>query len=186
MRFKTPRFFSKLASHRRFWIAFFLITLTGFLLPDPAALPVRDANSADWNKDSFWFYPWGKSGTHKGIDIFAPQGKEVLSDGYGIVTFAGELSAGGKVVLVLGPKWKMHYYAHLSEQNVFAGQIVRTGQVLGNVGTTGNAAGKPPHLHYSIKSIFPLPWLIQFDEQGYLRMFYLDPNKRYRDLIQDE
>jgi len=169
----------------RFWLLLLGVLIVGYLLPDPAAIPVRDATRADWNKDSFWFYPWGKSGTHKGIDIFAPEGRDVLSDGYGIVTFAGELSLGGKVVLVLGPKWKMHYYAHLSEQAVFAGQPVRTGQVLGKVGTTGNAAGKPPHLHYSIKSIFPLPWLLRFDEQGYMRMFYLDPNQRYKHLTEN-
>lgn len=181
-----PPRFSKLVRRHRYWSAVLVLLVCGYLLPDPAAVPVRDASSSDWNKDSFWFYPWGQSGTHKGIDIFAPQDQEVLSDGYGIVTFVGELSLGGKVVLVLGPKWKMHYYAHLSKQNVFAGQPVRTGQVLGRVGTTGNAVGKPPHLHYSIKLVFPLPWLIQFDEQGYLRMFYLDPTERYRDFIENE
>jgi len=170
---------SRLKSHQRFWLVLLIIVIIGYLLPDPSAIPVRNASSADWNENSFWFYPWGKSGVHKGIDIFAAQDTDVISDGYGIVTFAGELSAGGKVVLVLGPKWKMHYYAHLSKQSVRVGQPVHTGQLLGHVGTTGNAVGKPPHLHYSIKSIFPLPWLLRFDEQGYKRMFYLDPTQRY-------
>ena len=150
----------------RFWIICLIILVIGYCLPDPATIPVAGATSADWNPQSFWFYPWGKSVTHKGIDIFAPQGSPVISDGYGIVTFAGELSAGGKVVLVLGPKWQMHYYAHLSKQHVAAGTLVTTGQLLGEVGTTGNAVGKAPHLHYSVKSILPRPWLLRFDEQG--------------------
>lgn len=163
----------------RFWLACLIITVIGYCLPDPATIPVAGATSADWNPQSFWFYPWGKSGTHKGIDIFATAGTNVISDGYGIVTFAGELSTGGKVVLVLGPKWQMHYYAHLSQQHVHEGMLVKTGQLLGKVGTSGNAAGKDPHLHYSVKSILPRPWLIQFDEQGYKRMFYLDPAARW-------
>ena len=76
----------------------------------------------------------------------------------------------------------MHYYAHLSKQHVAAGTLVRTGQLLGEVGTTGNALGKAPHLHYSVKSILPRPWLLRFDEQGYLRMFYLDPATRWTHL----
>jgi len=165
----------------RFWVICLIILVIGYCLPDPATIPVAGATSADWNPQSFWFYPWGPSGTHKGIDIFATNGSQVISDGYGIVTFAGELSAGGKVVLVLGPKWQMHYYAHLSQQHVHEGMLVKTGQLLGEVGTTGNAAGKDPHLHYSVKSILPRPWLLRFDEQGYLRMFYLDPAARWND-----
>lgn len=167
------------ASHRRFWTIFIITACTGMMLPDPATIPVRGATRGDWNPQSFWFSPWGNSGTHKGIDIFAPHGTEVLSDGYGIVTYAGWLRDGGQVVLVLGPRWRMHYYAHLSQSTVRFGEWVSTGDVIGAVGDTGNAAGKPPHLHYSIKSLVPLPWLIRFDEQGYLRMFYLDPGLRY-------
>ncbi len=167
------------SKRNRFWIVCFILTVIGYCLPDPATIPVSGASSSDWNPQSFWFYPWGKSGTHKGIDIFATENTDVISDGYGVVTFAGELSAGGKVVLVLGPRWQMHYYAHLSQQHVHEGMLVKTGQLLGEVGTTGNAAGKDPHLHYSVKSILPRPWLIRFDEQGYLRMFYLDPATRW-------
>ena len=42
------------------------------LLPETPRIPVSGATAADWNPQSFWYYPWGRSGTHKGIDIFAP------------------------------------------------------------------------------------------------------------------
>ena len=44
-----------------------------------------------------------------------------------------------------------HYYAHLDRYaDIENGQRVRPGTILGYVGTTGNAAGTPPHLHYGI------------------------------------
>jgi murein DD-endopeptidase MepM/ murein hydrolase activator NlpD len=55
------------------------------------------------------------------------------------------------VVWVLGPGGQRHYYAHLDRYaDIVTGQRVRPGTILGYVGTTGNAAGTPPHLHYGI------------------------------------
>jgi hypothetical protein len=49
-----------------------LIVITlGFLLPEKIVMPVVGATVNDWNKDTFWYEPWGSSGVHKGIDIFA-------------------------------------------------------------------------------------------------------------------
>ncbi|MCB9231953.1 MAG: peptidoglycan DD-metalloendopeptidase family protein [Bacteroidia bacterium] len=162
---------------RRKWIllAFLLVILVGFLLPQPFSNPVEGATSADWNPQSFWYYPWGKSGTHKGVDIFAREGTTVNSSTPGLVVFCGQISMGGNVVVVLGPKWRLHYYAHLQEIHTSVLSRVGRKDKIGTVGTTGNAAGKPPHLHYSIATIFPYPWKIDGSPQGWKKMFILNP-----------
>lgn len=151
--------------------------VAGFLLPERLAIPVADATAADWNHETFWHHPWGPSGVHKGIDIFAPEETPVLAATGGPVVFEGVLGRGGRVVLVLGPRWRLHYYAHLSRADVSVGRWVARGQVLGAVGTTGNAAGKPPHLHYSIFTPIPYPWRLGGGPQGWLRPFFLNPHE---------
>lgn len=144
-------------------------------LPDWPQIPVEGASARDWNAQTFWYEPWGRSGVHKGIDIFARRGTAVQSASYGVVLYRGELKQGGKVLLVLGPKWRVHYYAHLQTYRVYPGQPVLSGSALATVGDSGNARGKPAHLHYSVVSLIPLPWRIDNATQGWKKMFYLDP-----------
>jgi murein DD-endopeptidase MepM/ murein hydrolase activator NlpD len=88
---------------------------------------------------------------HEGIDIFATRGTPVLSSTEGIVTQVGTNRLGGLVVWVIGPGGQRHYYAHLERYaDVQAGMRIGAGRVLGYVGTTGNAQGTPPHLHYGV------------------------------------
>lgn len=157
--------------------SFLIIFLVGFLLPENPAIPVKNASAKDWNAKSFWYEPWGKSGVHKGIDIFGKKGTEVLSTSYGIVLFKGELALGGNVVLVLGPKWRLHYYAHLEKDGVHIGKILSTGTAIGALGDSGNAKGKPPHLHYSVITLLPYVWRADTSTQGWKKMFFLDPGK---------
>lgn len=152
------------------------VIIAGFLIPEKAIIPVEGATPRDWNAKSFWYKPWGISGVHKGIDIFAPQGKKVISATPGVVIFRGQLGQGGHVVAVLGPKWRIHYYAHLSSYGN-GPLLVSSGSQVGAVGTSGNAAGKPPHLHYSVFSLVPLPWRYSTETQGWRKMFYLDPGE---------
>jgi murein DD-endopeptidase MepM/ murein hydrolase activator NlpD len=93
----------------------------------------------------------------------------------GIVLFAGNIEMGGNVVLILGPKWRLHYFAHLKTINISSLSYVSGGKVIGSVGSSGNAAGKQPHLHYSITTLFPYVWQIDNDHQGWKKMFYLNP-----------
>jgi len=154
-----------------------LILVAGFFLPQNMVIPVKGATTKDWDKKSFWAYPWGSSITHKGIDIFKPKGTPIIASTYGIVVYTSESGKGGKAVMMLGPKWRFHYYAHLDEFKTHSLQLVERGAVIGTVGDTGNAVGKPPHLHYSITSPFPYPHL--FDNEavhGWKKMFYLNPD----------
>ena len=142
---------------KKFLLGITGVLLIGLLLPQDVLMPVEGANTRSYHPRSFWYHPWGKSGTHKGVDIFAKQGTPVQAATGGLVLYTGSLSRGGNVVLVLGPKWRMHYYAHLKEIRTTRFSWLWRGEAVGTVGTTGNAAGKPPHLHYTIASILPYP-----------------------------
>lgn len=156
-----------------------IVIVIGLLLPEKGVVPVKGASPGDWNPQSFWYYPWGSSVTHKGVDIFAEEGTPVVSSTYGIVLSTLESSKGGKSVLVLGPKWRVYYYAHLHEIETSSLSLLKRNSVIGSVGTSGNAAGKPPHLHYSIVTLIPYPWLIDNSRQGWKKMFYLNPLKHF-------
>lgn len=157
--------------------ALLLVLAGGFCLPERLTIPVQGATKADWNPKSFWFSPWGKSGVHKGIDIFAKEGISVIAASPGLVVNAGFTPGGGNVVSVLGPKWRVHYYAHLNTIKVSSGEFVRQGQTIGSVGSTGNAVGKAPHLHYAIITQVPYFWLFETGKYGLDRMFYLSPHE---------
>lgn len=157
-----------------------VMLVAGFLVPENPVIPVEHATVKDWNRNSFWRHPWGKSVTHKGIDIFADWGTNVRSATPGLVIFSGSLSLGGIAVAILGPKWRVHYYAHLRKSEVSYGDWVARNELIGYVGTTGNAAGKAPHLHYSIQTLIPYPWRWDDAPQGWRKMWYLDPDEVLR------
>jgi peptidoglycan LD-endopeptidase LytH len=145
-----------------------VVLLAWLIAPESLRVPVQGATARDWNPHSFWFEPWGRSGVHKGIDIFARQGTPVVAPTYGLVLFRGEIEMGGKVLLVLGPKWRLHYFAHLNDYSALPGQPLLPGNHLGSVGDTGNAR---------ILSLVPYPWRWDNSSQGWKKMFYLDPQE---------
>jgi len=155
-----------------------LTFLAGWLIPETVRIPVQGAKQADWNPQSFWYCPWGRSGTHKGIDIFAAQGTPVLAATQGWVIRTGENAIGGKFVLVLGAKWRLHYYAHLHSIEAQAGHWIKAGSRLGSVGNSGNARNTPAHLHYSIRRLLPNPAYYEANApQGWRKMFYINPHE---------
>ncbi len=153
----------------------FLLLIIGLILPQRFSMPVDGATKVDYNQQSFWYYPWGKSVTHKGVDIFAKKGTNLKSSVAGFVIYCGNLKMGGNVVLILGPKWRFHYYAHLNEIKTSAFSWAGRGEIIGTIGSSGNAAGKPAHLHYSIVTPIPYFWRIDKDRQAWKKMFYLNP-----------
>ena len=157
-----------------------MILIIGLFIPQDMSMPVQGAGSSDYNQESFWHYPWGKSITHKGVDIFAREGTPIHSSTNGLVLFSGENSLGGKFVLIIGPKWRLHYYAHLNEITTHNFAFVSKSKDIGTVGTSGNAAGKAPHLHYSILTPIPYVWRIDGDKQGWKKMFYLNPIEYFK------
>ena len=88
---------------------------------------------------------------HHGLDIFAPQGSELVAVGAGEVVSVGVRELGGNVVSMVDEEQGIFvYYAHLTEQRVEEGARVSPGDVVGTVGNTGNAITTPPHLHIGI------------------------------------
>lgn len=160
---------------KRITIVILSIVLIGLLIPQNLKMPVVGADSNDYNHNTFWHEGWGSSIVHKGIDIFAEKGTSVHSATKGIVIATAEYGKGGKFVLVLGPKWRIHYYAHLDEIKTKRFAFVTHDTEIGTVGNTGNAINTPAHLHYGIGTLLPYPWRIDRDPLGWQKMFYLNP-----------
>ena len=153
----------------------FLLLLIGFTVPQNFVIPVDNTHNRHWDNESFWYWPWGKSLVHKGVDIFADEGTSVFASTNGIVLYSGQSNNGGNIIYILGPKWRVHYYAHLKALHTTAFTYVSCGEIIGKVGNTGNAIGKPPHLHYTIETYIPYFWRWDKDFLGWKKMFYLNP-----------
>ena len=103
--------------------------------------------SHDW-----WFPRFGPGWRlHQGTDIFAAHGTPVRAPVDGTVKVRNG-GLGGLAVYVVEPDGTYWYLAHLAgvPEGLVTGQAVTTGQVVGFVGSTGNAAGGPPHLHFEV------------------------------------
>lgn len=151
------------------------ILLIGMLIPQNLKMPVVGAGSNDYNHETFWYEGWGTSIVHKGVDVFAKKGTRVNSATCGVVLATAERGKGGKFVVVLGPKWRLHYYAHLDEIKTKPFAFVTQDTEIGTVGNTGNAVTTPAHLHYGIATLLPYFWRIDDAPLGWQKMFYLNP-----------
>lgn len=90
---------------------------------------------------------------HLALDIMAKKGTRVLSADDGVILRITRNDLGGKVIYIADPHRRfVYYYAHLDEwkYGLAEGQTVRRGQLLGSVGTTGNAPANAPHLHFQL------------------------------------
>jgi len=98
----------------------------------------------------------GGARVHHALDILAPRGTPVLAAEAGRVVRLHNTGAGGITVYEVDPAGRYgYYYAHLDHyaDGLAEGQTVARGQVLGYVGTTGNAPPGTPHLHFAIYEI---------------------------------
>lgn len=88
---------------------------------------------------------------HPGIDIGLLEGSAVFASDTGTVTFAGwNIYGYGNLIVVNHGNGYETFYGHLSGINVFPGQVVNQGNVIGAVGNTGNSSG--PHIHFEIRT----------------------------------
>ena len=91
--------------------------------------------------------------THNAIDILAPRGTPVLAASDGTIVRRHANRLGGKVLYLRSPDGRYDfYYAHLDgyAEGIEEDVEVRQGDVLGYVGTTGNAPPNTPHLHFQV------------------------------------
>ena len=105
----------------------------------------------------------GFSSHHSGVDLMAPYGSPVRAAAAGTVVFAGRYYAYGNIVDLRHAGGIITRYAHLSTfaPGIRPGTEVATGEVIGAIGTTGNAHGA--HVHFEVRiaghPVDPKPWL---------------------------
>ena len=95
----------------------------------------------------------GSSRRHEALDVLAPRNTPVLAVEDGTVARLFLSDAGGITIYQFDPdKNYVYYYAHLERyaEGLKEGASVKRGQVIGYVGTTGNAPRDTPHLHFAI------------------------------------
>ena len=116
--------------------------VTGFIWPCPA-----------YTRISSYFGPRpqpvpGASTNHKGIDLAAPYGADILASASGVVTTAKYSASAGNYVVIAHGNGMSTVYMHASSLLVSVGQNVRQGQVIAKVGSTGYSSGN--HLHFGV------------------------------------
>jgi murein DD-endopeptidase MepM/ murein hydrolase activator NlpD len=115
-------------------------------------VPVAGVAPADVH-DSFDAPRDGGARRHHAVDIFAPVGTPVLSADDGVVLALKRNRLGGLVIYATDPGGRfVYYYAHLSryQPDLVRGRRLGRGDVIGYVGTTGNADPRSPHLHFQV------------------------------------
>jgi murein DD-endopeptidase MepM/ murein hydrolase activator NlpD len=113
----------------------------------PSVWPVRGWVSSGFGRRVSPFT--GQDTMHGGLDISAPMSTPVKAPASGIVVVAGPEKSLGNVIIVSHGYGYKTTYGHLSKIKVRAGQTVKRGEIIGEVGNTGLSTG--PHLHYEIE-----------------------------------
>jgi murein DD-endopeptidase MepM/ murein hydrolase activator NlpD len=108
-------------------------------------------SGALWRRFGFVRRPPFESLLHRGIDVGAPQGTPILAVNDGIVAYSDNGVRGyGNLLVVVHDDGSVTFSAHCHAIYVFAGQRVRRGQVVGEVGETGLARGTHVHWEYHV------------------------------------
>ncbi|MCK6389448.1 MAG: M23 family metallopeptidase [Azonexus sp.] len=116
----------------------------------PTTLPVKDAvlgSGFGYRSDPFA----GLRARHDGLDFSAPQGTPIVAAADGVVSSADFHPDFGNVVDIDHGDGLTSRYAHMSMIEVVAGQMLRRGEKVGEVGTTGRSTG--PHLHFEVRML---------------------------------
>lgn len=115
---------------------------TGFIWPCPA-----------YTRISSYFGPRpqpvpGASTDHKGVDLAAPYGSDILASAAGVVTTSQYSSSAGNYIVIAHGNGISTVYMHASSLLVSVGETVEQGQVIAKVGSTGYSSGN--HLHFGV------------------------------------
>jgi len=114
----------------------------------PTTIPVKDAllgSPFGFRSDPFA----GRLAMHEGLDFNAPVGTPIVAAADGVVLTAEYASDFGNMVDIDHGDGLISRYAHLSKFRIQAGRLVRRGETIGEVGSTGRSTG--PHLHFEVR-----------------------------------
>lgn len=121
----------------------------------PLTIPAQITSLFGWRVHPIY----GDSRFHSGEDLAAPQGTPVLATRDGRVAVSDFLGGYGLTVILRHDDGKLESrYAHLSQIFVRPGEMVKQGEVIGLVGSTGNSTG--PHLHFEMRQLTAQGWTV--------------------------
>ena len=155
--FVTPNFNPALTAAAPFAAAPFAAPRTVSI---PSRIPVEGVRlTSDFGMR--WHPVTGGRHAHKGVDLAGPIGTPVHATADAVVGKAEWFSSYGLYVALEHGGDIETRYGHMSRLNVYAGQHVRKGDVIGYIGTTGRSTG--PHLHYEVRisgvAVNPIPYM---------------------------
>jgi len=90
----------------------------------------------------------GKTAWHSGVDFAGRDGSDVIAVASGVVTFSGDRHGYGKMVEISHANGYVTRYAHHKSLRVKAGEIVKKGETIGTMGSSGRSTG--PHVHFEV------------------------------------
>ena len=90
----------------------------------------------------------GKKAWHAGVDFAGKDGSDVIAVASGVVTYAGKRSGYGEMVEITHGDGYVTRYGHHDRVVVALGEIVKKGQVIGKMGSSGRSTG--PHVHFEV------------------------------------
>ena len=110
-----------------------------------------------WRNDPFT----GQRAWHQGVDLAGREGGDIIAVASGVVTFAGERFGYGLMVELNHSNGLVTRYAHAKALQVSVGDVVKKGQTIALLGSTGRSTG--PHVHFEVykqgKPVDPLAYL---------------------------
>lgn len=121
-------------------------TMQQSMLPDARPVDVG-YNSSSFGRrvDPFT----GRTAFHEGLDFTAAAGTPIYAAAGGVVTVSEHMPDYGKIIKISHGSGLETRYAHASELLVKVGEVVKKGQVIAKVGSTGRSTG--PHLHFEVR-----------------------------------
>jgi len=121
-------------------------TMQQSMLPDARPVDVG-YNSSSFGRrvDPFT----GRTAFHEGLDFTAAVGTPIYAAAGGVVTVSEQMPDYGKIVKISHGSGMETRYAHASELLVKVGEVVKKGQLIARVGSTGRSTG--PHLHFEVR-----------------------------------
>jgi len=125
--------------------------------PRPLTMPVAGIDPSSIH-DNFDEMRGGSTRRHDALDILTPRGTPVVATDDGTVKKLFTSVPGGLTVYEFDPDQRYcYYYAHLDAyaSGLHEGQLLRRGDLVGYVGTTGNAPKDAPHLHFAVIRLDP-------------------------------